>query len=256
MLLASLFYTAVVTLALGLTLEGSLAFARVSARHAAEHYAELGLPAARATLVSGIASQIAAHASQLQAPAPQAPAPACGDDAPACPFTIAASFSLTGVTGDPASGNVSATELQTHPAIAEGRVAATISQTVRSTSGVALATRTQFVTLRTFSIPPYAQVDGVTDAAASRDVPTEADAGGCDPTVPASCDTGNVSSPSTPAPIGLMNPADTRIHALSQCIDGGSGACAGQTYAGADPANIAAQTQWLNENAQSDGWAR
>jgi len=249
-LAASLFFVAIVMLALGVTLEGSLAFARVSARHAAEHYAELGLPAARTALVDAVASQIANHAPQLEAPPPLAPAAACGDGVSSCPFTIAASFSFAGFTGGDGPANVSATELQTHPAIAEGRLAATIAETVRSAAGVPLATRTEFVTLRTFSIPPYAQVDGITDAAGARDVPFEADAGGCDPTAPASCDSGNGASPSTPAPAGLMNPADTRIHALSKCVDGGNGACAGQIYAGADPPDIAAQTPWFNANAE------
>jgi hypothetical protein len=49
---------------------------------------------------------------------------------------------------------------------------------------------------------------------------------------------------------------DTRIRALKQCVDGGSGACGLQPYLSADPANISAQTPWFNGNAPRTGWSR
>lgn len=256
MLAATLFFTCIIALCAGVVLEGGLAFARVSARHAAAQYAETGLVQARAQLVAGLASQLAAGAQTLHAPAPPAAAPACADSAASCPFTLAAEFALTGTLSDAQAPNVTATDVQTHPAIREGRVAATIVETVASAAGTPLAVRTEFLTLRTLDVAPYVAIDGMTDAAGSRDVPYEADAAGCDPSTPAQCDANNLSSGATPAPVGSMNPADTRIHALSACSDQGTGACHGQPYVSADPPHAPPQTSWFNANAQGDGWSR
>jgi hypothetical protein len=256
MLAASLFFVAVMALACGVVLEGSLGYARASAKHAAQHYLEAGLAQARAALTQSLASQIASATGALNAPQPLAAAPACGGVSVACPFTTSATFTIAGETAGAQTGNVSATNLQTYPMIAEGRVAATIVESVRSRGGALLATRAEYVTLRTFDVPPFVTIDGATDAAGARDVPFEADAGGCDPATPSSCDENNPSAPATSAPAGAMSWNDTRIHALRQCVNGGSGACASQPYTSADPADIAAQTPWFNANAQSDGWSR
>ena len=256
MLAASLFFAAIIALASGIVLEGSLGFARASAKHAAQHYAEAGLAQARATLLQGLASEIASGADTLTPPPPLAAASACDALSESCPFTISATFALAGDVADPQSSNVSATDLQTHPSVAEGRVAATIVETVRARGEAALASRTEYLTIRTFAIPPYVAIDGVTDAAGARDVPFEADAGGCDPAAPSVCDANNPSAPSTAAPAGSMTWSDTRIRALRQCVDGGTGACSSQPYVNADPANISAQTPWFNGNAQQSGWSR
>lgn len=253
MLAAALFFVCVIGLCAGAVLEGSLAFARVSARHAATQYVQSALGEARAQLVVGLAAEIAAGTRTLQAPAPLAAASAC---ATTCPFTRSATYALAGDIGDAGSPNEIATNVQPLAAIGEGRVAATIVATIASANGTPLAVRTEFVTLRTFGVPPYVAIDGLTDAAAARDVPYEADAGGCDPTQPSQCDTANAGAGATPAPAGSMNPGDTRIHALSQCIDNGSGQCAGQPYLDADPPNASGQTSWYNANAQNDGWSR
>jgi len=255
-LAVALFFVTIVALAAGAMLEGGLAFARVSAKHAAEHYVELGLASARSALLSQIGSEIASGAQTLEAPPSLAAAPACPANNGTCPFVLSAQFALGGTLGGTDASNAVATDLQTYPAISEGRVAATIVETVESTAGVRLASRTEYLTLRTFAIPPYVAVDGTTDAAGARDAPYEADAAGCDPTTPNACDTANESPPATPAPAGTMNPADTRIHALAQCSAGGSGACASQPFASADPPNFSSETTWYNTNAQSDGWAR
>lgn len=248
MLAASLFFAAVIALASGVVLESSLGFARASAKHAAQHYAETGLAQARGTLLQTLASQIASGSRALTAPAPLATTSG--------PFTSSATFALAGDVADSQSSNVSATDLQTHPSIAEGRVAATIVETVRARGGTTLASRTEYVTIRTFALPPYVAIDGTTDGAGARDVPYEADAGGCDPATPSACDANNPSAPSTAAPVGSMSWNDTRIRALRQCVDGGSGACSAQPYVSADPANISAQTPWFNGNAQQSGWSR
>ena len=245
-----LFCIAIIGLAAGVALEGGLGFARISARHAAAHYAQIGLVQARLQLQNGLAAQIAAGRHDLQAPAAQ---PAC-ESAP-CPFTLAASFELQGALGDGESPNVVATGLQPHPAIAEGRIAAMITETVSAADGSTLAVRTEYVTMRTFGVPPYVAIDGLTDASGARDVPLEGDAGGCDPTTPSTCDANNTSNGSTPAPITAMNPADTRIHALTECVAGGTGSCA-QQFVSADPANSPAPSAWYNANAQSTGWTR
>lgn len=255
MLPVALVFVAVIGLCAGALLEGGLAFARVSAHHAAQRYAEIGLIQARAQLVAAIASQIASGATTLSAPAPLTATSVCNDASAPCPFTSTATFQLSGSLGGAATPNTSASNLQTQSAIEEGRVAATIVETVGSTAGAPLATRTQLVTLRTFSVAPFVAIDGVSDAAAARDVPTEADAGGCSQTSWSSCDANNASSPAPAAPIASMDPGDTRIHALTQCVDGGSGACAGQTYVSADPTNTPASTSWFNANAQSNGWS-
>ncbi|MGH7659729.1 MAG: hypothetical protein ACRENA_02280 [Vulcanimicrobiaceae bacterium] len=256
MLAASLFFVAVIALASGVVLEGSLGFARASAKHAAQHYAESGLGQARAALLQDLAAQIASGASSLTPPPPMAATPACGTSSMTCPFTVAATFAFTGHVADSASPNVDATDLQTHPSILEGRVAATIVETVRARGGTALASRTEYLTVRTFALPPYVAVDGVTDAAGARDVSYEADAGGCDPSTPSACDANNRSAPASAPPAGSMTWNDTRIRALRQCIDDGSGVCSTQPYVSADPANIAPQTPWFNGNAQNGGWTR
>ena len=249
MLAASLFFAAVIALASGVVLEGGLGFTRISTKHAAQHYVEAGLVQARAALLQDLASQIASRAGTLNAPAPVTAASG--------PFTSSATFRLVGDVADSQSANVSATDLQTHPSIAEGRVAATIVETVRTRSGTALASRTEYLTVRTFALPPYVAVDGITDGAGARDVPHEADAGGCDPATPAACDANNPTTPSsTAAPAGSMTWSDTRIRALRQCVDGGSGACGAQPYLSADPANIVPKTPWFNGNAQNGGWSR
>ena len=256
MLATALFCVCIIGLCAGVVLEGGLAFARVSARHAAAHYAQVGLAQSREYLLAAIAEQIAAGSKSLVAPGPLAPAPACSDAAPQCPFTFGATFALSGTLGDSGAPNVEATDIQLHPAIAEGRVAATIVNTVATVAGTPLAVRTEYVTLRTFAVPPYAAIDGITDAAAARDVPVEADAAGCNPSLPVSCDANNLSAGAMPAPAGSMNPADTRIHALRECVDGGSGACGGQVYVNADPQHTPAQSPWFNGNAQTNGWSR
>lgn len=248
MLAASLFFAAVIALASGVVLEGSLGFARISAKHAAQHYADAALIQARSALLQELALQIASGAGALKAPAPFAAASGS--------LTLSATFALAGDVADAQSANVTATDLQTHPSIAEGRVAATIVETVRAAGGNALASRTEYLTIRTFAIPPYVAVDGITDAAGARDVPYEADAGGCNPATPSACDANNPSAPSTAAPVGSMASGDTRIRALRQCVDGGSGACGSQPYVNADPANIAPQTPWFNGNARENGWSR
>ena len=252
MLAVALFSIAIIGLAAGVALEGALGFARISARHAASHYAQIGLAQARLQLQNGIAAQVAAGVHDFQAPAALAATPAC--ESTPCPFTLAATFALQGALGDIESPNVVATSVQSHPAIAEGRVAATITETVSAADGAALAVRTEYVTLRTFGVPPYAAIDGMTDASAARDVSLEGDAGGCDPTAPSTCDANNASTGSTPAPVALMNPGDTRIHALRECVAGGTGACA-QQFVSADPANTP-PSAWYNANAQSNGWSR
>lgn len=243
MLAYALFFVTLVALCVGALLDGGLAFARASVRHAAQHYAEAGFLQARAALVAGIAAQVQAGTQPLTAPADLS--------APAGPFQTSAKFTLAGGTAagtGGAGGNVVATDLQTHQAIAEQRVAAAIAITIAAPDGTPLAARTQYVTLRTFAVPPYAIIEGTSDAAGARDVPTEADAAGCDPARPAACDANNSGSGTTPG--------DTRIRALSRCVDGGSGACAGVTYIAADPANTPAATTWQDANAQSTGWSR
>ena len=233
-----LVYVAVLGLCAGALLEGGAAFARVSARHAAQHYVEIALVRARAALLSDVAQQVASGVAALSAPAALGPAPVCVTSP--CAFTSRATFALAGTLASTQNANVSAANLQTLPAISEGRVAATIAETITSSSGTPLAARTQYVTLRILKTPPYVALDGLSDAAASRDVANEADAGG---------------STGAQAPAGSMDPADTRVHALVRCVDGGSGACNGQTYVSADPANAPAQTPWFNANAQWSGWS-
>lgn len=253
MLAVAIFSLAIIGLTAGVVLEGGLGFARVSARHAAAHYAQIGLAQARLQLQNGLAAEIAAGTHDLQAPAPLPSAPAC--ESTPCPFTLAASFALQGALGDNESPNVVATSVQPYPSIAEGRIAATITETVSAADGTALAVRTEFVTLRTFDVPPYVAIDGMTDESAARDVPLEGDAGGCDPTSPSTCDANNTSTGSTPAPVAVMNPGDTRIHALSECVAGGTGTCA-QQWVSDDPLNTPAPRAWYNANAQTNGWSR
>ncbi len=253
MLAVALFSIAIIGLAAGVAIEGGLGFARISARHAAAHYAQMGLAQARLQLQNGLAAQIAAGAHDLEAPAALAPTPAC--ESTPCPFTLAAAFEIASALGSSGTPNVVATSLQPHPTIAEGRIAATITETVSAADGTALAVRTEYVTLRTFGVPPYVAIDGMTDASAARDVPLEGDAGGCDPTTPSACDANNGSGGSTPAPIGAMNPADTRIHALTECVAGGTGSCT-QQFVSADPVISPAPSAWYNANAQSTGWSR
>jgi hypothetical protein len=254
LLATTLFFLTLVGLAAGVIVEGAFGFARVSARHAASHYAQIGLMQARTQLLQSVASQIAAG-EPLDAPPPLPPSPVCSDSVATCSFILSASFALQGTLAD-AGSNVVATDVQPLASIAESRLAATIVETVSSSSGVVITSRTEYVTLRTFAVPPYVAIDGITDAEAARDVPFEPDAAGCDPTNPALCDLNNTSLGSTPAPVASMNPGDTRIHALSECIDNGSGACAGQQYISADPPDIPQQSSWFNGNAQSDGWSR
>ncbi|MGH7716864.1 MAG: hypothetical protein ACREML_12805 [Vulcanimicrobiaceae bacterium] len=252
MFAVALFFVAVIGLAAGVVLEGGLGFARMSAKHAAAHYAQIALTPGRRQLLNGLATQIASGTRALEAPAPLAEEPAC--ESTPCPFTLATTFALQGTLGDDESPNVVATEIQQHPKIAEGRVAATITETVRATDGTPLAVRTEYVTLRTFAVPPFVAIDGLTDASGARDVPFEGDAGGCNPSLPSACDANNSSSGSTPAPVASMNPADTRIHALRECVSNGTGTCP-QQFVSADPTNTPAQSAWYNANAES-GWSR
>ena len=180
----------------------------------------------------------------------------CAGDA-RCPFSISASYALAGATGQGGSANAVAVDLQTHPAIAEGRVAATIVETVAAADGTPMAVRNEYVTLRTLSVPPYAMIEGTSDGAGARDVPTQADAAGCDPGNVRACDTNNYSNvqPAGGA-AGVMDPADTRIHALVRCTDGGSGACAGRTYVSADPPGAPVATGWHNAGADPREWSR
>jgi hypothetical protein len=239
----------IVALALAAALDGGLAFARVSARHAAEHYAEVGLAQARAALVGEIAAQVQAGSTRLAAPAPFTSTPGL--------FAISATFTLGGSTALGGTGtNAVAADLQTHPAIAEQRIAATIVERVTASDGTPLATRTAYVTLRTLSVPPFAIVEGISDAAGAREVASQADAAGCDPTQPATCDASGLTAAHSAAPLATMDPQDTRIRALSQCIDGGTGACAGVRYVSADPTNTPSATPWYNVGAQGNGWSR
>jgi hypothetical protein len=252
-LAVALFSIAIIGLAAGVAIEGGLGFARISARHAAAHYAQIGLAQARLQLQNGLAAQIAAGAHDLEAPAALPAAPAC--ESTPCPFTLAAAFELQGALGGSGTPNVVATSVQPYPTIAEGRIAATITETVSAADGTTLAVRTEYVTLRTFGVPPFVAIDGMTDASAARDVPLEGDAGGCDPTTPSTCDANNATSGSTPAPVAVMNPGDTRIHALTECVAGGTGSC-GQQFVSADPVISPAPSGWYNANAQSTGWSR
>lgn len=252
MLVVALFFIAVIGLAAGVVLEGGLGFARISARHAAAHYAQAGLAQARTQLLDGIAAQIASGASTLQAPQPLQAEPACASTP--CPFTLSASFALQGTLGDGESPNVVASDVQQYPKIAEGRIAATITETVSASDGATLVVRTEYVTLRTFGVPPYVAVDGLTDASGARDVPLEGDSGGCNPVSPSACDANNTSPGSTPAPVASMSSADTRIHALSECVSAGTGTCP-QQFVSVDPTNTPAQSGWFNANAQSE-WSR
>ncbi len=249
MLAVALFSIAIIGLAAGVALEGGLGFARVSARHAAAHYAQIGLAQARLQLQNGLAAQIAAGTRDLQAPAALSAAPAC--ESTPCPFTLAAVFALQGALGDNGSPNVVATSVQPYPTIAEGRIAATITETVSAADGATLAVRTEYVTLRTFGVSPYVAIDGMTDASAARDVPLEGDAGGCDPTTPSTCDASNTSNGSTPAPVAVMNPGDTRIHALTECVAGGTGSCA-QQFVSADPVNHARTERMVQRQCAID----
>ncbi|MBV8602351.1 MAG: hypothetical protein JO359_12370, partial [Candidatus Eremiobacteraeota bacterium] len=202
-----------------------------------------------ASLLAGLAAQVRAGFTPLVAPPDLPPTPPCAETVPRCPIAVGARFALTGATAQfAAGGNVSATSLQTHPAVGEGRLAATIVLTIASAGGAPLAVRTEYLTLRTFAVPPYVALDGLTDAGAAREASAEGDSGGCDPSHPATCDANNLAPSSTAS--------DTRIHVVQRCVDGGSGACGGQTYVNADPANAPASTLWSNANAQSDGWTR
>ena len=232
MLAATLFFACIIALCAGAALEGSLAFARVSIRHAAARHAESGLVQARAQLISGLAAQVAAGTHTLQAPTP----PASTSEGP---FTLSATFALQGSLTGGGVSNTIANDVQVHPAIREGRVAATIVESVSAATGPPLAVRTEYLTLRTFDVPPYVTIDGVTDASGARDVPFEADAAGCNPASPDRCDTNNH--------LRSAAPADTRIHALS---------ANGNSYVNADPPHAPPQTSWLNANAASDGWSR
>jgi hypothetical protein len=211
-------------------LEGGIAFERISVKHAAANYAEVALSQARASLVTGLAAQLRGGAAALSAPEPMTVA--------AGPFSVTAAFALGAAGGNP---NAVANALQNHPAIAERRLAARIVETVRDKAGAVVATRAQNVTLRGFGVEPYIAIDGTGDDSASRDVASEADAGGCDPSTPGACDANN--------PSANASPSDTRIHALVQCVGDG---CASQ-YSNVDRLSASA---WSNPNALTNGWSR
>lgn len=243
MLLYTAFMSAILALALAATLEGSLAFARASTHRAADRLAENGLGTARATLLAGLAAQAKGGAAP-SAPPPLARAAACSGTP--CPFYLDADFDLGGTTlddGDP-NRNATAENLQTHPAVAEQRLAARITAHVTAADGSLLAQRTELLTLRTTAVPPYVIVDGSSDGDGTRDGASEADAAGCDPGAAGSCD------PGAPAP-----PADTRIHVERICTDGGTGACAaaGERVRFED---AFASTPWANRNAVAPSWSR
>ena len=246
----------VLALCVGAALDGALALGRASAKHAAEHYAEMGLSQSRAALLGGIAAQVQAGVPQLEAPPPLPPTAACSSATTTCPFSISATFALAGSTASSSNADALASSVQSHPAIAEQRVAATIVQTVAGADGTPLAIRTVLATIRTLAVPPYAILEGFSDAAGARDAATAADAAGCDPTQPASCDARGLAAAQTAAPVATMDPQDTRVRALSQCIDGGSGACGGVRYVSADPSGVATSTPWFNGDAQAAAWSR
>src|SRR5271163_2377767 len=115
-------------------LEASYATVAAAARHAAMRAANLAVERAQDTLVESIAQQAATGATTFSAPTPGPPVPACPTPPPGgapCPLLVATSVTLAGQTGANApSDNQVAANLQQQPAIAEQRLAASVTATV------------------------------------------------------------------------------------------------------------------------------
>jgi|SRR5579872_3140915 len=205
---------------------GTTAAVRTAVQRAALRTAASELVLARQQLVAGIAQQVRNGGADAAFVAPPGltRVPACA----ACGLTAEASLTLTGESSGFSSGPLTASAVQGNAGVDERRIAARVTAVVRGGDGTALATRTQFVTLRTLAVAPYAVVTGVLDG-------------------------GDVSMQEEGDSAGATIGDDTRIHAVLLCSDGGSGACNGATPR---PADDYADRTWDAGNAPPPGWNR
>ncbi len=228
---------ATVAIALGgLQLTGALAVA--SERHAAAHYADIALEAARQSLIAQIAAQVEAGTPDgpFVAPAPGAPAPICAAPAGApspCPFEASVRVELEGQTGTASAGPpVPAQNVQRTPGASEDRLAATLTATVTSPAGTLVRHRS--LVLRTFAVAPFASDDGSDEPVAGGLI--AGDGGGtCDGS--ASC-----------------GGSDTRIHAKLICSNPADPSkCAGVPDRYVDDLE---DESWHDAHAAASAWSR
>ena len=206
---------------------------------------------AAATVPDGFAIGLAALRTQLQTQissgtAPTAPPPTtatCVSGDTPCSYSAVETITLTtqttpapAATCAPGAASECANNLQAHPLVNEGRVAAAISTAISDSSGTVLLTRVRYVSFRTFAVAPYVALIGERDG-------TLSDGG----TVAEGEDAGNVADAQTD---------DTRIRVrYYQTTPPGSTPVPGPTPAPVSRDQWSSQT-WSNSNGNATGWTR
>lgn len=235
MLLNTLFFVALLTVATFTFLSAGLAMTRMTAARMVQTYVTTGYQHAAASLERTIANEI--QSGGLPDPLPSfTPLPAvCAGTG--CAYKTMASIAVSkigspaGAQCDASQSNCAANE-QANPHVDETRVFARISVTVTTADGTPVAMRADDLVLRTIAVPPYVLPAGARDdtfAAAPAD-----DSPGDDGGVPAA----------TPNPCARATPGaadDTSIRvayrnaATNACTDGSSWRSSPYTVRGAAP---------------------
>lgn len=225
------FFALLLALVGGFLGEASIAFVKLETKITGEHAIKASFQTALVNLKTSVISQVSSSNPDgpFTAPADLGKQSQCASGASTCNVYTTAHYVLqTGQAGGVAStiNNEQRAVVSGSGAAVEGRVSYAVTVNAVDANGAVWASQTYHITYRTYksvSGASGADVVGLTDDAGQSIAGAEGDAGGlCDGgTATTSCD----SSLST----SLSNGDDTRIHAVSVCVPGGTGSCAGAT---------------------------
>ncbi|HET6895982.1 MAG TPA: hypothetical protein VFH72_11430 [Candidatus Baltobacteraceae bacterium] len=164
MLAGTLYYIALIALVATTILSASLAMTRMAVARMAQPYIAAGYQRALTSLQESIAAEM--RSGGMPNPLPTfAPLPSTCANA-TCTYTATETIALTdsseptpGPSCDPSQTNCAA-NVQTNAYVAESRVTALITVTLKDQAGSIVATKTGTSVLRTFDAPPYVAVAG------------------------------------------------------------------------------------------------
>ncbi len=169
MLVPILFLVAFAAALAGVVLENGLVASRTALHASVARYSDAAVGTGVADFTAGLAAFVERHGSRGPWPvntSRSAERAVCAGAA--CPYRYVVTARITDTAGsDGATTGAdrdAATNLQT-AVIAEQRLSAVVSVTLRSAAGISLGTRTRFLTYRVFGTAPYAVVTGVRDSA-------------------------------------------------------------------------------------------
>ncbi len=180
-------YLAVVAIIVAGAVGSTAHFVQARVSQVDAHRLAAAVSGGNASLIQGLATQIAGGATAVQLPGPQTEI-VC-DQSP-CSQTAQVAYSLAGGTAPANQTQASASQqaINLLQNVQEQRLAVNETATLLD-GGKVTASRSWLATVRLTQAPPYAELVSNTDATGAANSPTSGDYGGCDPANPSgTCD--------------------------------------------------------------------